>query len=511
KKKTKGYIKISSLNMRGRFNKGEDKWLRINQLMRDRKIGILTLQETHLAPADVEDIHKIFGKRLQVYATLDLTAPQSKGVAIVVNKEISNIEGITTKEIIPGRALHMTIPWHGNEKLTVLAAYAPNDPNDNAEFLVELEEKSRTLRKPDIVLGDWNMVEDGIDRLPHDKDAAATVEAMRELKRKWSLVDGWHKTNPDLKAYTYLQSSVNDPTRKSQSRIDRILVPEKSFKNFTDWSIDSSGIATDHQLVSVRYANPKLPFIGKGRWVLTKYLIKDKKIMQRVNATGSDTEARIESIGESRSGMNNPQLMFKSFKDDTRELFRDRAKVLVPRMDKEIKDLQSKLKKTLNDPQLGVDERKTEGASLQEKLDATEKLRFQGIRENAAARNRLDGETTATSYWTASNKERKPRDTTYSLQVPNSDPPRYETRSDRMAELARNFHDDLQKDNLPDPAEQEEAAKETLKDAKKLDQPSKAKLAQYITRGEVARVLKRLPRGKAPGIDGLHRRLVEMF
>ncbi|KAF8194465.1 hypothetical protein K438DRAFT_1471599, partial [Mycena galopus ATCC 62051] len=105
--------------------------------------------------------------------------------------------------------------------------------------------------------------------------------------------------------------------------------------------------------------------------------------------------------------------------------------------------------------------------------------------------------------WTASNREKKPRDTTHSLQIPNSDPARYETRSDRMAEIARNFHDDLQRDNLPDPTEQEEAAKETLKNTKKLDQASKAKLSQYITRAQVARVLRRLPRGKAPGIDGL--------
>jgi hypothetical protein len=73
--------------MRGRFHRGEDKWMRINQIMRDRKIGILAVQETHLSPADVDDIHKIFEKRLQVYATIDPASPQSKGVAIVINKE----------------------------------------------------------------------------------------------------------------------------------------------------------------------------------------------------------------------------------------------------------------------------------------------------------------------------------------------------------------------------------------------------------------------------------------
>ncbi|KAJ7330287.1 hypothetical protein DFH08DRAFT_708890, partial [Mycena albidolilacea] len=120
--------------MRGRLHKGEDKWLKINQIMRDRKIGILAVQETHLSPKDVDDIHKIFSKRLQIYPTIDPASPQAKGVAIVVNKEVSNITGIKSKELIPGRALRLTIPWHAEKKLTVIAAYAPNDAAENTEF-----------------------------------------------------------------------------------------------------------------------------------------------------------------------------------------------------------------------------------------------------------------------------------------------------------------------------------------------------------------------------------------
>jgi hypothetical protein len=90
KKRTKAYISIASLNMRGRFHNGADKWLNINQIMRNKKIGILALQETHLSPKDVDDVHRLFGKRLQVFATIDPASPQSKGVAIVINKDLSN-------------------------------------------------------------------------------------------------------------------------------------------------------------------------------------------------------------------------------------------------------------------------------------------------------------------------------------------------------------------------------------------------------------------------------------
>jgi exonuclease III len=71
--------------------------------------------------------------------------------------------------------------------MTVLAAYAPNDPVENAQFLYNLEEETRNLNKPDICLGDWNMVEDLIDRLPHHSDHDAPTQAMRELKNRFKL------------------------------------------------------------------------------------------------------------------------------------------------------------------------------------------------------------------------------------------------------------------------------------------------------------------------------------
>ena len=42
---------------------------------------------------------------------------------------------------------------------------------------------------------------------------------------------------------------------------------------------------------------------------------------------------------------------------------------------------------------------------------------------------------------------RKLRDFFYSLRQPRTTPPIYEKRSDRMAEIARSYHEELQKDN----------------------------------------------------------------
>ncbi|KAJ7848799.1 hypothetical protein B0H13DRAFT_1906551 [Mycena leptocephala] len=48
-----------------------------------------------------------------------------------------------------------------------------------------------------------------------------------------------------------------------------------------------------------------------------------------------------------------------------------------------------------------------------------EQKRHMRIRDNSAARNRLEGETTMTDYWTRMNKVKAPRDTMRALQIPH--------------------------------------------------------------------------------------------
>ncbi len=67
-KRTKAWWNIETINMKGwgasdMFN-ANSKWQDINRIVHEKKISLLTLQETHLSDTHVEDIHKIYGKRL---------------------------------------------------------------------------------------------------------------------------------------------------------------------------------------------------------------------------------------------------------------------------------------------------------------------------------------------------------------------------------------------------------------------------------------------------------------
>ncbi|KAJ7934675.1 hypothetical protein B0H13DRAFT_1513572, partial [Mycena leptocephala] len=139
------------------------------------------------------------------------------------------------------------------------------------------------------------------------------------------LCDGWRQAFPHDKGYSLLQKSTG-----SQSRIDRILVPTQSLGYLKNWSIEPTGIFTDHQMVSVEYANPKSPFIGRGRWCLPLHILKDTDTMDKIKEIRKEIESAMEACKFRRSDSNNVQILFKSFKDQLIKICRDRAKIMIP-------------------------------------------------------------------------------------------------------------------------------------------------------------------------------------
>ncbi|KAF9505405.1 hypothetical protein BS47DRAFT_1306663, partial [Hydnum rufescens UP504] len=401
KRRSRANIKIASLNMRGGGpNMIQEKWYHINQLLRDGKIGILALQETHTTDTLISSLHSLFGKRLLIFHSMDPDTPNSKGVAIVLNKEILHTENIKCQNIIPGRALLLSVQWH-TSTITVLAIYAPNPPAENRDFWVALHQNwdDLDLPKPDIMLGDFNLVEDALDRLPSHPDNQAAVLSLEQLKSLFHVQDGWRKSNPaPHKAYTYLQSNHNG----SQSRIDRIYITDPLEQTCLNWEISPPGIPTDHSLVSVHMSNPKIPFVGRGRWSLPLYLLHDKSLKEHIHQLGLKLQSDLESCRHSRTPEMNPQILFKSFKDSITKSARKRAKATIPKMEIAIQKLQSQLQDTLNNPEDETTQAEA-SAAIQEKISRLTIQRHNHTRASATARNRLEGETIS-KYWSGINK-----------------------------------------------------------------------------------------------------------
>jgi len=127
-------------------------------------------------------------------------------------------------EIIPGRALLLNLPWKERDPHRILGIYAPNSPGDNTAFWESLSQKwnESNLPRLDLLLGDFNVVEEGADCQPAHEDNERTVESLQNFKSSFLLWDGWRATHPTKLSYTCLQTA-----RTTHSRIDRIYVTDK--------------------------------------------------------------------------------------------------------------------------------------------------------------------------------------------------------------------------------------------------------------------------------------------
>ncbi|KAJ7203227.1 hypothetical protein B0H12DRAFT_1080660 [Mycena haematopus] len=185
------------------------------------------------------------------------------------------------------------------------------------------------LPVPDWCGGDWNIVEEPIDRLPHRPDEPTATAALARFKRLLELKDGWRNVNPDAKSYTYTGTHGT----VTHSRLDRIY--------------DVPGKLTDHRMVSVIVSAPFSPFIGMGRYSLPLFILKDKEFLDFTIAEGAKAEGMYERV---RTDTDNLQITFKNWKDTSTEFGHARATAAVGALEQKKRKLQKEREDILSAP-----------------------------------------------------------------------------------------------------------------------------------------------------------------
>ncbi|KAH9892716.1 Endonuclease/exonuclease/phosphatase, partial [Cubamyces lactineus] len=313
--------------------------MRVNQLVRDSRIAVLALQETHLDERRANVVMEVFGEFITVVTSAcNENGTGARGVAFVINKRLLKNAEYTVTDIYPGRAMLLDIKWTEERRLRLLNVYGPNDMAASATFWKTLSD-TRVLRGRgvDVLLGDFNLVEDALDRLPARSDRESAREELTTVITKWNLLDGWRVSNETTKAYTYLHAANG-----SQSRIDRIYVTERLHQDSNAWGIQDSGILTDHRMVTVDLSDRALPFVGKGRWALPKHLLTDRKLQETMKELGAKLVDDLSSGGE-RTPLRNPQTIYKGFKDQLVKMVRKRAKEKIPKLQRTIEKVKQDL------------------------------------------------------------------------------------------------------------------------------------------------------------------------
>ncbi|RDX55639.1 DNase I-like protein, partial [Lentinus brumalis] len=408
--RTRATLSIGTLNMRGAGQATHggigDKWMRVNQVLRDGRIGILGIQEAHLIETKADQLNTLFSMSMKVFTTADPENPTgARGVAIALNKRLVDTDSAECTRLIPGRAMSIKIKWSREKYLTILVIYAPNDPSDNAEFWPSLLTaiRARNGLRPNIILGDFNVVETAADRMPARSDPERPVNALREFCQAMSVRDEWRCRHPAEIEFTYAQTATG-----SQSRIDRVYLDKWMQANAVEWKVEGPGLTTDHQLVLCTLTNRDKPYIGKGRWRMHAMLLEDRDFLKDIRAIGLKLQTKLRD-GRPRTEANNPQILYADFKEAVRELAKAHAKSKVPKIAKEIDKLRADLKES-NKKAIStvLSEAQTkhalqESAILQERITDLEVKRFGSKRAAVAARDWLEGETIS-KYWMRLNK-----------------------------------------------------------------------------------------------------------
>ncbi|EJD42630.1 hypothetical protein AURDEDRAFT_67506, partial [Auricularia subglabra TFB-10046 SS5] len=242
-----------------------------------------------------------------------------------MNKLLTNARDVDSHVLILGRAIMITFEWHAGDHITVLAVYVPTDKAANAQMWAQIDQalydRHPRLARPDIILGDFNFVEDPVDRYPAGLNAIDAPASFADLKRTVDLIDGWRNTFPGTVEWTWRNSA-----RSAMSRIDRIYLSRTLNSRSREWKISITGITKDdHSRVQTDITHAQAPASGPGRWTMAHFLVQDHNFMDGVNTKGMELHRAMTAITlENRSAERNVQKLWHSYKQEVTRMAKER-------------------------------------------------------------------------------------------------------------------------------------------------------------------------------------------
>lgn len=511
-KKTRAAIRIASLNIKGggASQAAQNKWKDISEIVKYHNLSLIALQETHLTPERCNELNKLY-QRIQILNSPNPENPGGKGgVAVVLNKSITRWREVTHEETIPGRVLTVDLKWGETSSLRIVAIYAPSgNDNENAALWETLNERwnARGARRPDVLLGDLNMVECGIDRMPARPDRPAVVEAFREMRTNNRLIDGYRDSHLGCPPeYSFRTQFTDRPNRRS--RIDRIYVKESLITRCYEWKIVDSGLETlDHYMVNVFISTKDTPYVGNGRSTIADFILEFKEIKKSFADLTLELEQDILELSDRpRTVTDNAQVLWKKYKVKLKEIARDFSRKRASQLEREIKLWEGRKTALLATPDLESNE---DQLVLLDEVEGniTSLLAARRMRSRTSMEAKyLRVAETNTRYDYQLHREKQPRDIIPRLMIPGSSPPKYETSSRRMVQIATEHHDTLQDcvNESTTEAERNQAQEKALASlTPKLSTREKGKMGRKVRVSEVKEAISKVAAGKASGLDGV--------
>ncbi|VDC04551.1 unnamed protein product, partial [Peniophora sp. CBMAI 1063] len=328
-RRTRASLQIVTQNIRGRRSASDrvDKLADFHLRIKEHGFAVSMIQEAHTSVEDAATLEQNF-QRIKAFAS---PIPNHKsshgGILFLVNTEKVSPKDLQHTVIIPGRAALLTIKWQAGNTLTLLNVYAPatsdQERKDFFKDIAHFYDLHPGTRHPDFMGGDFNMVDEGLDKSGNDDSSASVVEALLALRTRFNLQDSFQAINPDKRVHSWRRADG------TWSCIDQIYIAAYLIPYMLDANIENIGVDSDHLTVSTTVESKDAPYIGKGNWVFLKNLLKSKTLNEKLDVLFVETGQTLAQM-EERSEEANPQLLLHAFKQKVQKITREHDKVAQP-------------------------------------------------------------------------------------------------------------------------------------------------------------------------------------
>ena len=255
---------------------------------------------------------------------------------------------------------------------------------------------TKRLPKPHLMVGDFNMVEDPLDRAPARPDNNLATAALRTCRQALNLQDPWRQAFPNERTFTYTSA------HNTMSRIDRIYANQETGRFLSDWVVEPSEIPSDHRMALVHFSPRRAPFIGTGRWTWPLGLLHDKPLNETINSLGLELQRKLALLTPNDRS-SNAQTLWQQFKDEIRAVAKTAAKTQMCKISKRISALQKDLKETRRNSTLDEDEStRINAIALEREIDHLTKKRYKSNYNKAQTHWFMKGEQ-INKYWSKVN------------------------------------------------------------------------------------------------------------
>jgi exonuclease III len=481
-------LRLGTFNMRGKSitSTRRSKWPDLHSELFSNNIHIQAVQETHLKDEEVDALNLNFPGLFIHNNPLTNTAG---GVAIIIRRDTLDPAKVTFLDLIPGRASVAKFKW-GDHDLSAVAIYAPNNPAEKIVFAQTLNETiTRANLSNPILLGDWNFVEDALDRLPVNRDDANVINEFQFFFNTSHLVDGWREHNPDSLHYTFLRSDG-----RARARIDRVYVKRDFLPYCTQWDFGGPTHLSDHCLASVSILEKTMVKQGPGVWRLNSQFLSEQDFRRKIDKLINRAEQ------EAKRSPDDIEKLWVSFKEDVKTVSgkygKKRAALFKAKEEslrKKLKNAEIRLRSDPLDEDLIAEAEKTNQSYKEYSKEKSIRNRF----AKQARFMRLTQQGTKYFF-----KLKKPSHAEKTILALSDERGNLKTTTPQLLKVAKNFYQNLYSKGEPDHEAMEEMLGE-IPEHQKMTEEEATMLGNKFKVKEIAKQIKKSDSNSSPGSDGL--------